>query len=376
MNAAERARLLFAERYDGAPELLVRAPGRLNLIGDHTDYNGGFVLPIAIDRDLVIAARRRPDRTVRLFSESEPEPAEFSLDGLTRGTGWVEYVKGVAAHLGAGSLTGWDGVIASDVAAGAGLSSSAAIELATARVFAELDGLVWDPTAMALVGQRAENEWVGMNSGLMDQLVCATARQGHARLIDCLAVTGSDVPLIPGTAVVLLDTGTRRTLVGSEYNQRRTTCEEAAGMLGLDLLRSATMSQVVSGELTDRHLMRARHVVGENTRTLEAAEALARGDAGTVGRLMNESHASLRDDFEVSSAALDAMARAAQAAPGCFGARQTGGGFAGSCVALVSAAELPEFVNTVTAAYAAESGNTGTAEVCRAVDGVEATWIE
>ncbi|NNC93241.1 MAG: galactokinase, partial [Acidimicrobiia bacterium] len=334
------------------------------------DYNGGFVLPMAIDQDLVIAARPRPDRVVRVFSETE---AEFSLDTLERGSGWAEYLKGVAVALGADRLVGWEGVIASDLAVGAGLSSSAAIELATARVFAEFSDLEWDPTAMAQVGQQAENEWVGMSSGIMDQLICATGRAGHARLIDCRDLSGIDVPLIPDVSIVLLDTGTRRTLLGSEYNDRRSDCEAAATELGIDLLRDATIDDVDT--LDGRQKARARHVVGENNRTEAAARALADGDATTLGSLMNASHASLRDDFEVSSVELDTMARLAQGTAGCFGARQTGGGFAGSCVALVTDAGLPSFIDQVPAAYRAETGETGSAQVVAAVDGVTARWL-
>jgi galactokinase len=347
----------------------------VNLIGEHTDYNGGFVLPMAIDADLVIAARPRDDSVVHVVSESQAEAASFTLSAFDRGVGWAEYVKGVAAELGNEPLVGWNGAIASDLTDGAGLSSSAAIELATARVFGDLAGLAWDPAAMALAGQRAENDWVGMNSGVMDQLICATGRAGHARLIDCRDLSGTDVPLIDGTAVVLLDTGTRRTLVDSEYNARRSDCENAARALGVEFLRDATLEMVTDAGLEERLARRARHVVGENRRTVAAASALEAGDATTLGALMNESHASLRDDFEVSSPALDAMARIARSMPGCFGARQTGGGFAGSCVALVDASVVAAFGDEVTAGYQTETGKTGSATTVKAVDGVEASWM-
>lgn len=372
MGAEERARRRFTDTFGAEPAVLVRAPGRINLIGDHTDYNGGFVLPMAIDQDLVIAARPRSDGVVRVSSEAEMDEVAFSLDAVERGTGWAEYLKGVAVALGSDRLVGWDGSIASDLAVGAGLSSSAALELATARVFAEFSDLGWDPTAMARVGQQAENEWVGMSSGIMDQLICSTGRAGHARLIDCRDLSGIDVPLIPGVSIVLLDTGTRRTLLGSEYNDRRADCEAAAAELGIDFLREAAPEDVAG--LDGRRQARARHVVGENARTEAAARAMADGDAATVGRLMNESHASLRDDFEVSSGELDTMARLAQAAAGCLGARQTGGGFAGSCVALVEDTAIPSFIESVTAQYQAAIAETGLAQVVEAVDGVTARW--
>lgn len=368
MTAEKRARSLFRELYATDPTVAVRAPGRVNLIGDHTDYNDGFVLPMAIDSDLVIALRPREDRRVRVVSESQSTAADFHLDTLTRGRGWAEYLKGVAAQLDDGSLPGWEGAIASDLTDGAGLSSSAAIEIAVALVFATLSGIGWDPTAMAQVGQQAENEWVGMNSGIMDQLICATGRAGHARLIDCRDLIGSYVPIPDGVSVILLDTSTRRKLVESAYNDRRRSCEAAARSLGLASLRDATLSHMTP-DLPPGLLERARHVVTENTRTVAAADALAGGDPTIVGRLMNESHASLRDDFDVSSPALDAMAQAAQQAPGCFGARQTGGGFAGSCVALVDSDRVEAFISAALATYAYQTTYTGAAALCRAADG-------
>jgi galactokinase len=368
VTAETRARELFGELYGSDPTLVVRAPGRVNLIGEHTDYNGGFVLPMAIDIDLVIAARPRGDQRVRVVSESQEDPADFTLEPLEHGEGWAEYLKGVASQLDTEALVGWDGAIASDLADGAGLSSSAAIEIATARVFAETSGLDWDPTAMAQVAQRGDNEWVGINSGIMDQLICATAREGHARLIDCRDLTGTHVPIPPQAAAVILDTGTRRRLLDSAYNDRRTACEAAARYLGVEQLRDARPEQVTP-ELPPELYIRARHVVEENARTLAAADAFTAGDLDEVGRLMNASHDSLRDFFEVSSPALDAMAKAAQAAPGCFGARQMGGGFAGSCVALVEAAQLPEFTEATLAGYTRSTTYSGTATPCRAAPG-------
>ncbi len=369
MTAVERAQGLFREVFGGEPALVVRSPGRINLIGDHTDYNDGFVLPMAIDADLVIAARPRSDARVHAVSESQQAPADFELGSLTRDIGWGEYLKGVASALGPGGLVGWDGAIASDIADGAGLSSSAALELATARVFASTSGIAWDRDAMALVGHRAENDWVGMNSGIMDQLICATARAGYARLIDCRHLTGPHVAIPERAVVMLLDTATRRQLIESQYNDRRASCEAAARQLGVGHLRDATLETLETGVLSPRLLARARHVIAENQRTVSAASALAAGELRMFGGLMNQSHDSLRDDFEVSSSALDAMALAAREAPGCFGARQTGGGFAGSCVALVDAERVEAFSQATLAGYNRETGNTGKVTVCRAADG-------
>ena len=371
MTARDRAARLFSERYGSPPVLIVRAPGRVNLIGDHTDYNNGFVLPMAIDADVVIAARPRPDLRVRAASESHPGLVEFSLDALTREEGWGEYLKGVAHALDPGSLRGWEGVVVSDLPASAGLSSSAALELAAARVFAELADRGWDPVAMALAGQRAENDWVGMNSGIMDQLISATGRAGHARLIDCRDLTGEDVPLPDQAAIVVLDTGTRRHLLDSPYNDRRAACEQAAHRLGVQSLREVDAATVTSSHLPTELERRARHVVSENDRTTRTAHALTDGDLTSAGELMNASHTSLRDDFEVSSPALDAMAQSARTAPGCFGARQTGGGFAGSCVALVAIEAVDAFSHQTLDAYSRTTGHAGSARLCRAVDGVE-----
>lgn len=371
MTAIDRAARIFEENYESAPSILVRAPGRVNLMGDHTDYNAGFVLPMAIDADVVIAARKRPDRAVHAVSESQADPANFDLTAITRERGWAEYLKGIAVALEPDRLSGWDGAIAGDLPAGAGLASSAALELATARVFAELSSLQWDPTAMALAAQRAENDWVGMNSGIMDQLIAATGRAGNARLIDCHDLSGRDVPIPEGATVVLLDTNTRRRLVDSAYNDRRAACEDAATRLGVEALREVDAEAVAAAGLPAELERRARHVVTENHRTTRFAEALLAGDLVAAGELMKVSHASLRDDFEVSSAALDAMAQSAWTAPGCYGARQTGGGFAGSCVALVAADDLEGFTAGVLAAYTAATGRHGTARACRAVDGAE-----
>ncbi len=207
------------------------APGRVNLIGEHTDYNDGFVLPMAIDRAVWIALAARDDGRVVVHSLDYDETAEFSLDHLVRGQpAWIEYLKGTAWSLqDAGhSLTGWEGVLMGDVPQGAGLSSSAALEMATARAFAAAGNLAWDPAAMALLGQQAENQWIGVNCGIMDQLISAAGRADHALLIDCRSLQTQPAPLPPGVAVAVLDTATRRGLVDSEYNTRRAQCEAAA----------------------------------------------------------------------------------------------------------------------------------------------------
>ena len=338
----------FQNRFGAPPPLVVRAPGRVNLIGEHTDYNDGYVLPMAIDRAIWIAARPRDDQVVHVHSLDLDQRVTFPLQALRHeSVGWAEYLKGVAWALKESGyrLCGWEGVMTGDVPLGAGLSSSAALEMATARTFATFSSLPWHPVEMAQIGQQAENEWVGMNCGIMDQMISAAGIAGHALLIDCRSLEMRPAPLPPGTAVVVLDTATRRGLVDSAYNERRAQCEAAARFFGVPALRDVTVEQFETrmgiergsdrlDEVTGR---RARHVVTENARTVQAAEEMVRGDAAALGRLMNASHISLRDDFEVSSVELDAIVRCAQAQKECYGARMTGAGFGGCAVALVRA---------------------------------------
>ncbi|MEW5928152.1 MAG: galactokinase [Gemmatimonadota bacterium] len=364
----------FEACFGEAPEWVARAPGRVNLIGEHTDYNGGFVLPMAIDRGVWIAGRSRADRTVSVYSLYFDDRREFELDGLDRGGDeWIEYVRGVAWALGERGhrLSGWEGVTAGDVPVGAGLSSSAAVEMATARAFYASSGFRWDPREVALAGQRAENEWVGVNSGIMDQMISASGVEGHALLIDCRSLATRAVPLPPGTSVVILDTSTRRGLVGSAYNERRAACEAAARFFGVPALRDvdAAALEARAAEMDPVSLQRARHVVTENRRTLDAADAMARGDAAEVGRLMNASHASLRDDFEVSRRELDVIVELAQGHAGCHGARMTGAGFGGCAVALVDAAATEDFVREVAAGYEAATRLHPKVYVCAASEG-------
>ncbi|MDQ4078748.1 MAG: galactokinase, partial [Chloroflexota bacterium] len=352
------------------------APGRVNLIGEHTDYNDGFVLPMAIDRAVWIALRAREDRRVVLYSLDFEEGLEFSLEGLQRGDEeWGEYVKGVAWALQEAGyeLRGWEGVMAGDVPRGAGLSSSAALELAVARAFAAVSELPWEEVTMAQLGKKAENEWVGVSCGIMDQLISAAGEADHALLIDCRSLETEAVPLPPGTAVVVLDTATRRGLVSSAYNERRAQCQAAAEFFGVPALRDVTLEQFEAhaDEMEEVTRRRARHVVSENERTLAAAEAMQAGDAVALGRLMNASHASLRDDFEVSSDALNTMVESARAEDSCYGARMTGAGFGGCAVALVEAEAVEAFAERVAERYHARTGLAPNVYVCHASDGAE-----
>lgn len=357
----EKVIAAFPRYFEVRPEFLVRAPGRVNLIGEHTDYNDGFVLPLAIERAIWIALRPRADRQVRLASLDFEETATFSLDRLAReDEGWIEYVKGVAWALQeAGyALRGWEGVLAGDIPVGAGLSSSAALEVAATRAFAAVSGWTWEAAPMARLSQRAENEWVGVNCGIMDQMIVAAGEEGHALLIDCRSLETEAVPLPLETAVVILDTTTRRGLVDSAYNERRQQCEAAAAFFGVPALRDVSLEafEAKADELDPLIRRRARHVVRENARTLAAAGAMKAGNAQTLGQLMDGSHASLRDDFEVSSAELDAMVVCAREEAASYGARMTGAGFGGCAVALVRAAAATPFAERAGARYRETTG--------------------
>lgn len=373
MDTATALTSAFLERFGSSPHLVVRAPGRVNLIGEHTDYNDGFVLPMAIDRAAWIALRPRPDRRVLVHALEMGESTEFSLDDLQKGSGWAEYPKGVAWALQEDGfeLHGWEGLLSGDVPRGAGLSSSAAVEVATARAFYALSGLAWEPARAARLAQKAENQWVGVNCGIMDQMVSAAAAEGHALFLDCRTLAYEHVPLPPGLAVAVLDTSTRRGLVDSAYNERRAQCEAAARHFGAPALRDVSMESLTTkGQaLPPVVLRRARHIVSENARVLEAAAAMRSGNSVRLGQLFNASHASLRDDFEVSSQALNWMVESAQAQPGCYGARMTGAGFGGCAVALVDESNAGKFAAAVETEYRLKSGLEAAVYVCKASAG-------
>ena len=372
MNLVDVVKESFAKQFSVEPAFIVRAPGRVNLIGEHTDYNDGFVLPMAIDRAVYIALRPRDDKRVRLYSIDFEIWGEFSLDDLQKDSGWLEYFKGVAWALQQEGLTlnGWEGVMTSDVPRAAGLSSSAAIELATARAFHSVSSFNWDAKQMALLGQKAENKWVGVNCGIMDQLISAVGQKDHAVLMDCRSLDLEVVPIPKGAVVVVMDTNTRRGLVDSAYNERRSQCEEAAKFFGVKALRDVSLEEFEArkNELSPMTYKRAKHVISENERTTQAAQAMKQGDAVLLGKLMNESHVSLRDDFEVSSDALNIIVDCALEA-GCYGARMTGAGFGGCGVALVNADNAEAFAKNVAESYKDKTGNEASIYVCEATEG-------
>lgn len=365
-----RVEAAFALRYGAPPAFVVRAPGRVNLIGEHTDYNDGFVMPLAIDRALWIALRPLAGGQVRAHSLDYNEDMQLDLrNPVHGGPQWSEYICGTAWALAEAGhvLAGWEGVLAGDVPIGAGLSSSAALELATARAFAAIGGWQWNAAGMARACQHAENAWVGVNCGIMDQMISAAAVADHALLIDCRSLAVQPVPLPVQTCVVVLDTSTRRGLVDSAYNERRAQCERAARVLGVPALRDVSSAQLAAAAqaMEPLALRRARHVVGEDERTLAAVQHMQQGNASALGALLNASHASLRDDFEVSSAALNAIVECAQQQPECHGARMTGAGFGGCAVALVQSAAAAGFARAVSAAFHNATGLTAQIHICR-----------
>ena len=362
------ARATFATELGGTPEAVALAPGRVNLIGEHTDYNDGFVMPVAIDRHVAVAFRRRGDELVRVFAREPGERRDLAFAGLHpegRTRSWSDYVGGMLWALrGAGvHVPGLDLAIVADLPAGAGLSSSAALELAVARAAVSAAGVHWEGPAMARLAQRAENEFVGMNCGVMDQFAVACCRAGHALLLDCRSLAFDSVALPDGVVVAVLDTGVRRRLLASEYNDRRAACERAVAALrrrrpGVRALRDASVADVddLEGAVDAVTLRRARHVVAEIGRPRELAAALGRHDLDAAGALLDASHASLRDLYDVSCPELDLLVTLARAHPACHGARMTGAGFGGCAVALVEAGALDAFAREVAARYRAEGG--------------------
>lgn len=351
----------FADRFGGPPEVLVSAPGRVNLIGEHTDYSEGWVMPAAIDRRTWIAARRTRGAT-QLHSLNRNTASSFdAADVLPGQHDWGAYVAGVAWALGRDGFEGLcnvEAVVGSDVPIGSGLSSSAALAVAAAALWDALLGLGMSLGEIARVAHAAETGYVGVGCGMMDQTASALGREGHAMRLDTRSLEVVYVPVPSEWVLVVCDTLTPRTLAGSAYNERRREVEHAAQVLGVASLRDADVASVEAGAeaLGPVLLRRALHVVTENARVERAAEALLTGDAAAMGAAMRDSHESLRDRFEVSSPALDAMAEAAWASSGCVGARMTGAGFGGACLAIVLRDGVEAFLPEVRGRYRGMQG--------------------
>jgi len=370
----------FVRTYNAEPELIVRAPGRVNLIGEHTDYNDGYVLPIAIDRSVLIAAAVRADRTVRLRAVDFDAQDVFSLTHIDHAETqkWSNYQRGVASVLveRGFDLPGVDVAFSSDVPIASGLSSSAALEVGTAVMWQTLAGFELSRSELALLCQRAENKFVGVNCGIMDQFISALGQQNAALFIDCRTLDYKPVSLPAHLAVVVMDTAKRRGLTDSAYNTRRAECEHGVRLLqsylpGITALRDVSVPQfeLYADQLPTDVRMRCRHVIGENQRVLDFILAASSGDIQALGVLLNASHISLRDDYEVSCPELDAIVEAAWQAPGVVGARMTGAGFGGCAVALVEKAQAEAFVAQVAPAYQQRTGLTPSLYVCQAEEG-------
>ena len=355
----------FTAEFTGRPTHLAIAPGRVNLIGEHTDYNDGFVLPVALDRDVRVLFRARADSRVKLYALEFDSWSEFEIGSLRWDDDqlWPNYVKGVGwalAELGI-RLQGFEGIISGNVPRGSGLSSSAALEVAVAKAFLASANQIHalSGSQIAQAAQKAENDYVGVNCGIMDQFISALGEEGHALLIDCRSLQYRRVPFPADTSLVIGNTKASRSLAGSAYNERRAQCEDGVRRLQEVLPRIAALRDVSSVQLeAHRHLLpdtvyrRCRHVVSENERVQAAVEALEQGDFRLVGRLMDASHASLRDDYEVSSEALDVMVESMRGHPGCLGARLTGAGFGGCAVALVWAGSEADVRESALKSYA------------------------
>jgi galactokinase len=352
----------FHQRYGTTPRIFY-APGRVNLIGEHTDYNEGFVLPLAIDRGTAIAIARRPDRLLCVRSLNLNETVHLNLDALGAGRSgtWTDYVEGVASAVaGLGiHLSGADIALKSDVSIGGGLSSSAALEIALGTALLSISGASLDKRSLVSAGQTAEHVHVGIDCGIMDQFTSVFGKRGHAILLDCRSLEAKSIPLqLHAYSIVICDSRVRHSLASSEYNQRRRDCETGVKLLGRALPGIRSLRDVTPGSFEAHRdllppvvLRRCRHVITENARTLKAAEALCLGDADAVGRLMCESHKSLRDDYEVSCCELDTLVDSAIGQPGVLGARITGGGFGGCTVNLVAQKYFGVFAENVSREY-------------------------
>ena len=378
MNLKTKVLEIFADKFGYPATITIKAPGRVNLIGEHTDYNDGFVLPCAIDYETVIACAQRNDRQIRVIAaDYDNEEDSFSLDEPILHSDahpWANYVRGVVKHLMLRNkdFSGADMVISGNVPQGAGLSSSASLEVAVSQALKSLYDLPLDGVALALNGQEAENQFVGCNCGIMDQLISALGKENHSLLIDCRSLETRAVSMPKNAAVVIINSNVKRGLVDSEYNARREQCEVAARFFGVKALRDVDPALFFSieDELDPVVSRRARHVITENDRTLAAADALASGDLKRMGELMAESHASMRDDFEITVPQIDKLVEIVKEVIGDKGGvRMTGGGFGGCIVALVPQDMVEKVRHAVEEQYQAHSGLTETFYVCTASQG-------
>jgi galactokinase len=370
----------FTKRYGRAPEVMVRAPGRLNLVGEHTDYNEGFVLPIAVDREVVVAASRGEGTRVRVYTASYDDSDSFDSESVdvNPDTMWVNYVRGVFYFLGETvGVSGADIYIEGGVPIGAGMSSSAALEVSVAKALQGLYEFDMRPVEMAVLCQKAEHEFAGTKCGIMDQFISLLAEKDHALLIDCRTLDSEQIRVpFQDVAVVVCDTKIKHELASSEYNTRRRECEEAVEIMRVDLPEIRTLRDVSADDLTrvqfdlpEALLRRARHVITENDRVGQGAGLLMAGEVAAFGDVLYRSHASLRDDYEVSCPELDLLVELARGHPGVYGSRMTGGGFGGSTLSLVESSRVGSFSQTVNDTYTEQFGYSPGVYVCSTADG-------
>jgi galactokinase len=375
-----RLTTLLQEHYGTKPAkaVVVRAPARVNIIGEHTDYNGGYVLPAAVDRAVLLAGRVVPGQSIAAYTKTLEQSQTWEISSDKPADQWMKYIAGVAMALVArgAKLPGMEIAITGDVPSGAGMSSSAALCVGTVLLFAALADFPVDALTSVLIAQAVENDYLGVRVGIMDQYASRNGKAGHALLLDCRSQTHELVPLPDGMVLGLCDTRVRRALAVSAYNERRRSCEEAVRLLTPHVGGIRTLRDLDPVWLTDLKLFlpdtlyrRARHVVSENVRTLECVAAFRNGDLAKAGELVHASHVSLRDDYEVSCKELDAMADAATQAPGCYGARMMGGGFGGCAIALVDERRFDQFAEATTDGYRKAIGKEAIINRCRATDG-------
>lgn len=375
-DATKRAVNAYIKRYGTQPEHLVRAPGRVNIIGEHTDYNDGFVLPCAIDRDTVVAIGASNNDMISSISCDFNASDSFATDQTITPSDqlWANYVRGVARHLQQDgyALRPSQMTIAGDVPLGSGLSSSASLEIAVGRALIEQSGQSIAPKALALIAQAAENQFVGCSCGIMDQLISANGMRDHALLIDCRSLECTPVSIPENAAIIIVNSGVTHSNTDGEYNQRRAQCEAAARHYGVAALRDIGEEQLIAGrnDLDDQTYRRAHHVVTENARTINAADALKSGDMSALGMLMVQSHISMRDDFEITVPAIDKLADIINnAIGGIGGARMTGGGFGGCVVAIAPSNKCDVIIDAIHTHYRAPNGGKAAILNCRASNG-------
>jgi len=382
----EQADARYTAHFGVTPEIVVRAPGRVNVIGEHTDYNHGFVLPMAIEHETVIAACPREDRTLHALAANLSDTAQADLSRRVRipEAAWLDYVVGVADELAKldQPLHGADLMIVGDVPIGCGLSSSASLEMAALRLFEALGSFELDGAEAARLGQRVENDFLGLNTGIMDQFISRMGKRGHALFLDCRSFDFQQVPVaFPDAKFVIANTGVSRGLTSSKYNERVAECREAVRVMASQLRQEGshlrdfdlTRLEACRGAMSDVVCRRARHVITENDRTVRACQAMRQGDAAALGELMDASDASCRDDYEVTCPELDAMTALARDLPGCYGARMTGAGFGGCTVNLVAAGQAAAFADALLAAYRNRTGLKGESFISTPAEGASRT---